>query len=183
MRRLLLGCFAALAVACGSPSATPQPNPAIWTPPPDWVTVSGNSGVQLTLPPYILVFDTQGAIFANEAPPPGTSDIPIQVWAQGPNVDEQPRNGESLVAWIERRLDNPAKGIPTVTPVSLPAGSGIRYDRVDSDASGWARRIVVFALQTPRGAAWLMIDGPPDEWAARAADLERIPTLFRVLGG
>jgi hypothetical protein len=183
MRRLLLVCLAALAAACGSPSATPQPNHAIWTLPPDWVTVSGNSGVQLTLPPYIVAFDLENAIFANEAPPPGETDIPIQVWAQGPNVDDQPRNGESLSAWIERRLDNPAKGIATVTPVSFPAGSGIRYDRVDRDASGWAWRIVVFALQRPDGVTWLMIDGPPDEWAARAADLERIPLLFRVLIG
>ena len=66
------------------------------------------------------------------------------------------------------------------TPVS-PAGAGIRYDRIDSDASGWAWRIVVFAIETPKGAAWLMIDGPPEEWAARAEDLERIPPLFRVL--
>jgi hypothetical protein len=180
MHRLLLLSIASIVAGCGSPAPTRDPSAMAWSPPPDWVTVSGNSGVQLTLPPYIFVFDVQNAIFANEAPPPGETDIPIQLWAQGPNTDEQPRNGESLAAWIERRLDNPAKGIPTVTPVSFPAGAGIRYDRVDSDASGWAWRIVVFALQTPRGVAWLMIDGPPDEWAARAADLERIPYLFRV---
>ena len=180
MRGLLLA-FAALTTGCGSPQAMPQPNLAAWSTPPDWVTVSGNSGVQVTLPPYIVVFDVQGAIFANEAPEPGTTDIPIEVWAQGPSTEEQPRLGESLAAWVERRTDNPAKGHPTVTPVWLPAGAGIRYDRVDRDATGWAWRIVVFAIETPRGPAWLMIDGPPDEWAARADDLERIPALFRVV--
>lgn len=180
MRVLRFAFATVIAIGCGSPAPTVPPAPA-WTSPPDWVTVSGNSGVQLTLPPYIVVFDDHGAIFANEAPPTGSSEIPIQVWAQGPNADEQPRNGESLAAWVERRLENPAKGTPTVTPVSLPAGAGIRYDRVDSETSGWAWRIVVFALQAPGGVSWLMIDGPPAEWAARAGDLERIPMYFRVL--
>lgn len=180
MRRSLAVLLAAAVLGCGAPSATAPPVAPGWTPPPDWVTVSGNSGVQLTLPPYIVVFDVQNAIFANEAPPPGTSEVPIQVWAHAPNNDERPHDGEGLAAWVERRLDNPAKGIPTVTPMRFPAGQGIRYDRIDSDASGWARRIVVFAIETPKGAAWLMIDGPPEEWAARAADLERIPLLFRV---
>jgi len=60
-----------------------------------------------------------------------------------------------------------------------PAGGGIRYDRVDG-AGALAWRIVVFAIETPRGFAWLQIDGPPESWAARAAELERVPLLFRV---
>ena len=180
MRGQLLAWLAVAAIGCGAPLATAPPAAPAWTPPPAWVTVSGNSGVQLTLPPYIGVFDTQGAIFANEAPPPGGTEIPIQVWAQGPNVDDHPRDGEGLVAWVERRLDNPAKGLPTVTRVALPAGNGIRYDRVDSLGTPHAWRIVVFAIETPGGAAWLMIDGPPEHWAARAADLERIAQLFRI---
>jgi hypothetical protein len=180
MRRRLIVCLALATISCGSPPATRSPSAAAWTPPPDWVTVSGASGVQLTLPPYIVPFDLQNAIFANEAPPPGTTEIPIQVWAHGPNNDERPRIGEGLVTWVERRLQNPARGVPTVTRVALPAGGGIRYDRVDSAGTPHARRIVVFAIETSRGAAWLMIDGPPDEWAERAGDLERIPLLFRV---
>jgi hypothetical protein len=172
---------AAVLAACGSPVTSPAPNAPAWTPPPDWVTVSDDAGsIQLTLPRSIEVFDRRGAIFASEAPPPGETDIPIQLWAQGPIIDDHPRDGESLVAWVERRLANPGKGVPTVTPVALAAGDGIRYDRVDSAGTDHPWRIVVFAIETSRGAAWLMIDGPPGEWAARAHDLERIPMLFSV---
>src|SRR5262245_56270946 len=133
MRRLLLACVAAAAAACGSPSATPQPNVALWTPPADWVTVSdAEASIELTLPPWIQVFDNHGAIFGNEPPRQPGAAIPLQLWAQGPVIDDGPQVGEALLAWVERRLDNPGKGVPTVTRISLPAGSGIRYDRVDS---------------------------------------------------
>ena len=181
MPRLLLACVAAVAAACGSSSATPQPNLAAWTPPPDWVTVSNTEGsIQLTLPPWLQVFDNHGAIFANEPPvAPGANFVSL--WAQGPaGIENQPLEGEDLATWTGRRLENPAEGVPTVTRVALPAGSGIRYDRIDSDASGYQWRIVVFAITTPRGAAWLQVDGPPDLWAARAEDLERVALLFRV---
>ena len=172
---------AAALAACGSQATSPAPNAPAWTPPPDWVTVSNvESSFQLTLPPSIVVFDRYGAIFANEAPPPGQTEIPIQLWAEGPVIDGAPRAGEDLVAWVEGRLENPVKGVPTVTRVELPAGAGIRYDRVDGAGTANPWRIVVFAIETPRGAAWLMIDGPSDEWAARAIDLERIPTLLRI---
>lgn len=172
---------AGVLATCGSQVMSPAPTASAWTPPPDWVTVSNaERSFQLTLPPYIVVGDSHGAIFANEAPPPGQSEIPIQLWAEGPIIADAPRPGDDLVAWVERRLENPAKGAPTVTRVALPAGPGIRYDRIDGAGTANPWRIVVFAIETPRGAAWLMIDGPPDEWAARAGDLERIPFLLRV---
>ena len=181
MRRLLIATIALFMAGCGGPGATPQPNAAAWTPPPDWVTVSNTEGsIQLTLPPWLQVFDNHGAIFANEPPVvPGANFVSL--WAQGPaGIENQPLQGEDLATWTGRRLENPAEGVPTVTRVALPAGSGIRYDRIDSDASGYRWRIVVFAIQTPRGAAWLQLDGPPDLWAARAEDLERVALLFRV---
>jgi hypothetical protein len=145
------------------------------------MTVSNDErSLQLTLPPYILVGETRGSIFANEAPPPGQSEIPIQVWAQGPKIEDGPGAAEDLVDWVERRLESPVRGVPTVTRVALPAGAGIRYDRLDGAGTANPWRIVVFAIRTPRGAAWLMIDGPPDDWTARADDLERIPTLLRA---
>ena len=171
----------AVVTACGSSVASPAPAAPAWTPPPEWVTVSNAEGsFQLTLPPYIVVFDSRGAIFASEAPSPGQTAIPIQLWAEGPLIGGAPGPGDDLVAWIDGRLDSPVKGVPTVTRVALPAGEGVRYERVDADGTPNAWRIVVFAVETPRGAAWLMIDGPPDDWAARAEDLEWIPTLFRV---
>jgi hypothetical protein len=181
LRQLLVACLAAAVAACDSPTTTPQPNANADSPPSDWVTVSNLEGsIQLALPPYIQAFDNHGAIFANEPPRAPGADIPIQVWAQGPITDDAPRPGEDLLAWVERRLENPGKGTPTVTNVSLPAGAGIRYDRVDSAGTPNAWRIVVFAIESPRGVAWLMLDGPPDEWAARAEDLERVALLFRV---
>ena len=179
--RGIVSFLALAAIGCGGPNATPQPNLAVWSPPPDWVTVSNVEGsIQLTLPPNIQAFDNHGAIFANEPPRAAGAEIPIQVWAEGPVTDDTPRPGEDLLAWVERRLENPGKGTPTVTQVSLPAGAGIRYDRVDSAGTPNAWRIVVFAIETPSGVAWLLLDGPPDEWAARAEDLERVALLFRV---
>jgi len=181
MRRLLVAPIALVAVACGSAATPPQPNAVTWTPPPDWLTVSNAEGsIQLTLPPWLQVFDNHGAIFANEPPVvPGATFISL--WAQGPaGIENQPLEGEDLAAWTTRRLENPAEGVPTVTRVALPAGAGIRYDRIDSDDGGYRWRIVVFAIQTPRGAAWLQLDGPPERWAARADDLERVAFLFRI---
>jgi hypothetical protein len=179
--RLLVAWLAAAAIGCGSPSASAVPAAPAWTPPPDWVTVSNDEATfQLTLPPYILVGDRRGSIFANVAPPPGSSEIPIQLWAQGPVIDDGPQDGEDLFTWVDRRFETPFKGVPTVTRVALPAGAGIRYDRIDAAGTPNAWRIVIFAIETPRGAAWLMIDGSPDEWAARAGDLEWIPWLFNV---
>ena len=158
-----------------------RPNAAAWTPPPDWVTVSNVEGsLQITLPPWLQVFDNHGAIFANEPPSaPGANFVSL--WAQGPTgIENHPLQGEDLATWTTRRLENPAEGVPTVTRVALPAGAGIRYDRIDSDDSGWRWRIVVFAIETPRGAAWLQLDGPPDLWAARANDLEHVALLVRI---
>jgi len=182
-RRLgvLLACLAAAVGACGAPSATFQPAPPAWTPPSEWVTISNIEGsIQVTVPPYIRASDNHGAIFANEPPSAPGAAIPIQVLAEGPVIDDGPRAGEELLSWVERRLENPGKGVPSVTRVSLPAGSGIRYDRVDSAGTPTPWRIVVFAIDTPRGAAWLQLDGPPDKWAARAEDLEHVAMLFRL---
>jgi hypothetical protein len=167
-------------LGCAAPAPAPEPSLA-WQPPADWVIVSNAEGsFQVTLPPYLEVFDTQVAIFANERPRVPGGPIPIQLWAQGPVLEDRPGPGESLAAWIDRRLNSPVKGLATVTSIVLPLGAGIRYDRVDASGTPNAWRIVVFAIDSPRGIAWLMIDGPPDEWAARADDLERVPFLFRV---
>lgn len=181
MRRFVAVLLAAAAIGCGSPASSVPAAMPTWTPPPDWVTVTNVEGsIQLTLPPSIRVGDRQGAIFANEAPPPGTSEIPIQLWAEGPILDGAPGAADDLAAWIDRRLPSPVRGSPIVTRISLPAGSGIRYERLDAAGTPNEWRIVAFVIETQRGIGWLMIDGPPDEWAERAEILERIPFLFRI---
>lgn len=181
MPRLLLACLAAAVLGCAAEPTTPGPNDAAWTPPPDWTTVASNDGgIRLTLPPWLETFDTSGAIFANERPPAPGADVPMQLMALGPDPQALVGAETTLAGWVEARLENPAKGIPTVTRISLPAGPGIRYDRVDRDATGWSWRFAAFAIETPRGVAYLQLDGPPDAWPSRAADLEKVALLFRV---
>ena len=67
MPRSLLAFIAAIVAGGGATTATPAPTVAIWSPPPDWVTVSSaDGGIQLTLPPTLDMFDKCGAIFASE---------------------------------------------------------------------------------------------------------------------
>ena len=55
---------------------------------PGWVTVSTTGAeIQLTLPPWLQVFDNINAIFANEAPAQGENEIPIQLMAVPPGID------------------------------------------------------------------------------------------------
>ena len=152
--------------------------------PPGWVTVStAGAEIQLTLPPWLVVFDNVNAIFANEAPPPGETEIPIQLMAVPPGIDSDPGPGEDLIAWIDSQLDDPGKGVPVVTEVNLPAGSAVRYERLDRVGTPTAWRLLAFAIRTRMGAVFLMIDGLPDAWPARAQDIERIPLLLWVPEG
>ena len=171
---------AAALAGCGAapPSPAAAPTTAI---PEGWITVStAGAEIQLTLPPWLVVFDNANAIFANEAPPPGENEIPIQLMAVPPGIDADPAPGEDLVAWIDARLDDPGKGLPLVTEVSLPAGTAVRYERIDRAGTPTAWHILAFAMQTRSGAVYLVIDGQPDAWPARAEDIERIPLLLRV---
>jgi hypothetical protein len=174
---------AALVVtACGAPTTSPTPAAAPTIAIPEgWVTVStAGAELQLALPPWLLVFDNSGAIFANEPPPAGSNDIAIQLMAVPPGVDTAPGPGEDLIAWIDTRPGDPGKGVPVVTEVNLPAGSAVRYERLDRAGTPTAWQILAFAIRTPSGIAHLMIDGLPDAWPGRAADIERIPFLLRV---
>lgn len=168
---------AACSAAPATPEAAPMPTSAL---PAGWVIVStAGAELQLTLPPWLLVFDNRGPIFANEAPPPGTSDIPIQLMAVPPGVDPDPGPGDDLLAWLDTRVD-PGKGVPVVSQVDLPAGPAVRYERLDRAGTPTAWRILAFAIRTPSGMAFLLIDGLPDAWPAHAQDIDRIPLLLRV---
>jgi hypothetical protein len=192
IRRLVRGGLVVMSVGvalvlggCGSiatsPAAAATPEPTPWSPPADWVTVSTSDlGMQLTLPPWLITFDTLGTIFANKPPPAPGAEIPIQLMATPPGVDLQAEAGDDLVAWLEGRLGQQGRGIPVVTEVSLPAGPAVRYERIDRAGTPTAWRILAVAIRTPSGVAYLQIDGPPDAWPGHAADIERIPYLLRV---
>jgi hypothetical protein len=181
-RRLRVVTVAAAVVvtACAAPAPSSDPVVAP-TIPPGWVTVSTTGAeIQLTLPPWLHVFDNMNALFANEAPRQGESEIPIQLMAIPPGIDSDPGPGGDLVTWIDTRLDDPGKGVPVVTEISLPAGPAVRYERLDRAGTPMAWRILAFAVRTRSGVAYLMIDGLPDTWPGRAADIERIPFLLRI---
>jgi hypothetical protein len=171
---------AAVLAACAPQASSPEPVAAP-TIPPGWVTVSSaGAEIQLTLPPWLVVFDNTSAIFANEAPRQGESEIPIQLIAVPPGVDSDPGPGDELVAWIDTRLGDPGKGVPVVSQIDLPAGQAVRYERLDRAGTPMAWHILAFAIRAQSGAVYLMIDGRPDAWPARANDIERIPFLLRV---
>jgi hypothetical protein len=177
LRRGALGLGLALGVVgCGGPGPSDAP---AWTVPPDWVTVSAaDGGLQVMLPPWLVVFDNVGAIFANEPPLPG-EQIPMQLMLLPPRSEIQPGPGQDLGAWVASRLLGTGRGIAVVRRVTLPAGPAVRFERVDRAGTATAWRFLAFAIETPAGVAYLQLDGPPDGWAAREADLERIPTLLR----
>ena len=168
--------------ACGSQTSSPAPAVAPSASIPDgWVTVStADPALQMTLPPWLLVFDNMTAISANEAPLPGTTEIPIQLMATPPSADTQPGPNGDLLAWLETRLGDVGKGVPVVSEVTLPAGPAVRYERLDRAGTPTAWHILAFAIRTPSGVAYLVIDGLPDAWSAHADDIERIPFLLRV---
>jgi len=167
----------AILAAC-SPS-TPAPAPAAATVPPGWATVSTSTrGVQLTLPPWLIPFDTVNAIFANEQPPPGGS-IAVQLRASGPTVDG-PAPGQDVAGWLDSYLADPGSGVPVVTAITLPAGPAVRYERIDRAGTHDEWHILAYGITTPRGFAYLVIDGSPDGWRRRAADFEWIARLLRV---
>jgi hypothetical protein len=170
----------AFGAACTGGDTAPAPAPTIDVP-AGWSTVSASDGsLQLTLPPWLILFDNVNAIFANEPPPGPGEEIPMQLMAMGPQADGQPKPGEDLVRWLEGRLADPGQGVPAVTRIELPAGPTVRFDRTDRAGTPTAWRLLAFAIQRPEGVAYLQIDGPPDAWPARLADIELLVQLFRV---
>jgi hypothetical protein len=173
--------IAALVFGCGAPVTSPEPTPDPWTPPSDWVMVSTVEGtMSLTLPPWLQAFDNHGSIFAAEPPPAPGAAIPMQLMVHGPGVDDGLRSGENVLSWIERRLEEPGRGVPTVTRVTLPAGPATRYERLDMVGTTYAWRFLVFVVETPRGLAWVQFDGPPGSWPTRTEDLGHVVSTFRI---
>jgi hypothetical protein len=165
------GCASELAV-----TATPTPLAV----PADWaISTSSAHDLRLALPPWIVAFDTTGAIFANEVVEPGAQGL--ELLAEGPlSVEPQPRFGEDLRAWLAARLADTGAGEPVFRDVLLPAGPAVMVERIDRPATTTARQHRAWAIRTPAGVAFLSIDGPPGAWDAREDDLARIPMFLEV---
>lgn len=182
-----LACVATALAGCDSVAPTTAPDATTWSAPSDWAVVATDGGdLQLTLPPWLVAFDTRGAIFANEPPAP-VGDIAVQLLAKGPDRSAQLEFGANLVAWIELHVSgvgqgvtNPGEGRPSVQGLQLPAGPAVRYTRVDRAGTPLEWRFLVFAIQTPTGLAYLQIDGTAAGWAARSAEFDHIALLLRT---
>lgn len=179
-----------LAFAAGCESGTghsPAPLP-LATAPADWVDVAADGGdVRVTLPPWLVAFETSGGIFANEPPPAPGAQIPVQLYAEGPDAAALPAFVADARHWIEGRVSGPAQGVanpgegaPVLRQVQLPAGSAIRYERVDRAGTALEWRFLVFAIRSASGVAYLQIDGTPGGWAARSQSFDLIALLLRT---
>ncbi len=165
--------------ACG---VTTQPAPRPTTP-PGWATVESSAGgLWVDLPPWIVAFDTSGAVLANE--PPRDDGTWIQVLAMPPDpAGPQAASAAEAQSWLEAQFgsqfDSPIAGPATVRTVDLPGGSAIRLDRIDGAGTPQAWRFAAYAISTPTGLALLVIDGGVAAWAGREADLDLIPQLIQ----
>jgi len=169
----------AMLAGCAGGSTGEAAAPVAATAPPDspagWAWVGSDDGrLWLSLPPWLQSFDTHGAIFANE-PLVGEG---LQLLAEG-RVEPQPPVGE-VERWLTERVASPGAGRPTVERVDLPAGPAMRLHRRDRAGTPLAWELEAWAIGTPTGVAFLMVDGPPGAWEARYEEVRRIATLLRV---
>jgi len=179
LRLLLPAAAAAAAVACTlGPGPTSAPTSALPEPPADWTTVTSGAGdLRLALPPWLVAFDTTGAVFAYEVV--GGDRQGIELLAEGPGTAEPQPGAEGPGAWLERRMDAPGAGVPVRSRVALPSGEAMRVDRIDRPGTPLAWRLTGYAIDTSFGTAYLLVDGPPDAWAGHEDDLARIPLFVR----
>jgi hypothetical protein len=153
----------------------PVPEAAVPVPPAGWAWVaSADGGIWLSLPPWLLVSDRQGAIFANER----AVGEGLQLMAEG-NPDLPPSPGD-VERWLTERLASRAAGAPSMERIALPAGTAVHPRRLDAAGCPLAWRIEAWAIDTPRGFAFLMVDGPPAAWTTREDDVRQIAALLRV---
>ncbi len=171
-----------LAVSLGLASCTATSVPlARPTSPAGWTTIEGGSAdLRFALPPWLVAFDTTGAVFANV---PGDASRPgfLQLLAEGPRTAEpQPATGESLEAWLLARIALAGPGSDTITRIQLPAGDAVLIERTVGSGSTREWRFRAYAITTSAGVAYLLIDGPAASWPDREADLRLIPLLMEL---
>lgn len=181
--RHVLGVLVAMAfIACESAVPAPPNRPPTRPPlPAGWTTTTVDGGdLRLTLPPWIVPFDTVNGLFANEVPDPGTREF-LELLAEGPRVAmPQPGAGESLEAWLETHIESAGPGQGTTHRIDLPAGSGVVIDRTVRAGTPQAYRFQAFAIGTPWGVSYLLIDGPVTRWTGREDDIGLIPLLMEL---
>lgn len=144
--------------------------------PQGWSMVSGAAGLRVALPPWLVPFDTTGAVFANEVVPAGTG---LQLLVEGGRTAEPQPGAQPVEQWLAGRLDSPIAGRAMAGEVALDAGPAVTLHRIDGPGTPGAWRIAAWAIRTPSGTAALIVDGPVAAWAGREADVERIAELLR----
>jgi len=162
------------------PLATIEAAPTL---PAGWITTTSDTlDLRLTLPDWLGVFESSGAVFANEVRPAGEQGL--QLLAEGPRTAMlQPKAGEDRRLWLERKVGAPGQGQPAFRSIRLPSGPALVLGRVDRAGTPTAWRIMAYAIETDFGVAFLLIDGPHDMWAGREDDVLLIPHLVEVAPG
>lgn len=185
-RRMLEWAGAAVATLLVLGGCASEPLTTIQTPPTQpagWITTASETrDLRLTLPDWLVVFESSGAVFANEVRPAGEQGL--QLMAEGPRTATPgPRSGENLRLWIERKVGAPGQGRPAFESIRLPSGPALVLGRVDRAGTPTAWRIMAYAIETDFGVAFLMIDGPHDMWAGHEDDVLLIPHLVEFAPG
>jgi hypothetical protein len=147
--------------------------------PNGWVTTLASSrDLRLTLPPYLGVQDVDGTVLANESP--GGNPNWLALMAAGPASAEQPREGQSLESWLQSFLSRAPLGQVETRAVSLPAGLGVELRGLAAEGTPDETQVVLYAIQTDDGAAFLWLTGRPEDFVKHAADVLLIPQLLET---
>lgn len=147
--------------------------------PDGWTTTLASSrDLRLSLPPYLEVQDVDGTVFANESP--GGNPSFLGLTAAGPIAAVQPRAGQSLESWLRSFLDRSSVSQVETRSVSFPAGSGVELRALAAEGTPDEAQLVLYAIQTDDGAAFVWFTGRPEDFVNHAADLRLIPQLVET---
>ncbi len=149
------------------------PVPDGWT-----ATLASSRDLRLTLPPYLGVQDVDGTVFANESP--GGNPSWLGLTAAGPASTVQPRAGQSLESWLRSFLSSTPHGPVETRTISLPAGPAVELRALAAEGTPEEAQVVLYAIQTDDGAAFLWMTGRPEDFVNHAADLRLIPQLLET---
>jgi hypothetical protein len=147
--------------------------------PDGWTaTLASSRDLRLTLPPYLGVEDVDGTVYANEAPAGNPNWLGLM--AAGPASAEQPRPGQSLESWLRSFLSQAPLGEVETRTISLPAGQAVELRALAAEGTPEVAQVVLYAILTEDGAAFLWLTGRPEDFVNHAADLQLIPQLLET---